>query len=129
MLKKFFQIWFVERHSSLAELSNLAIVYIDPDNVEAITYRAWLVMLSARQFDEDLQRQAYGASVAAFGRALELEPSYVDALCFLGIVVFRDGGDAESSREFLTRCLAGAPPAEVKGLVESLLVEVEAALG
>ncbi|MEK0443473.1 MAG: cytochrome c biosis protein CcmH [Actinomycetota bacterium] len=100
----------------------------DPDNVEAITYRAWLVMLSARQFDEDLQRQAYGASVAAFGRALELEPSYADALCFLGIVVFRDGGDAESSREFLTRCLAGAPPAEVKGLVESLLVEVEAAL-
>jgi hypothetical protein len=49
-------------------------------------------------------------------------------LCFLGIVVFRDGGDAESSREFLTRCLTGAPPAEVKGLVESLLVEVEAAL-
>ena len=101
----------------------------DPDNVEAITYRAWLVMLSARQFDDDLRRQAYGAAVAAFGRALELEPAYPDALCFLGIVVFRDGGDAESSQEFLTRCLAGNPPGEVRGLVESLLKEVEAALG
>jgi cytochrome c-type biogenesis protein CcmH len=101
----------------------------DPDNVEAITYRAWLIMLSARQFDESLRNQAYASTITALGRAIELEPGYPDAMCFLGIVVFRDGGDAASAKEFIDRCLDREPPAEVRGLVESLQKEVDAALG
>jgi cytochrome c-type biogenesis protein CcmH len=101
----------------------------DPDNVEAITYRAWLIMLSARQFDESLRNQAYASTITALGRAIELEPGYPDAICFLGIVVFRDGGDAASAKEFIDRCLDREPPAEVRGLVESLQKEVDAALG
>ena len=101
----------------------------DPDNVEALTYRAWLIMLSARQFDESLRKQAYATTIASLGRAIELDPAYPDAMCFLGIVVFRDGGDAASAKEFLDRCIERNPPAEVRGLVESLRTEVEAALG
>ena len=101
----------------------------DPDNVEALTYRAWLIMLSARQFDESLRKQAYATTIAALGRAIELDPAYPDAMCFLGIVVFRDGGDAASAKEFLDRCIERNPPAEVRGLVESLREEVDAALG
>lgn len=102
----------------------------DPDNVEALTYRAWLIMLSARQFDDEaLQRQAYGATIAALGRAIELDPAYPDAMCFLGIVVYRDGGDAASAKDFLDRCIDRDPPAEVRGLVDSLREEVNAALG
>ncbi|MFM7391280.1 MAG: cytochrome c-type biogenesis protein CcmH [Actinomycetota bacterium] len=101
----------------------------DPDNVEALTYRAWLIMLSARQFDESLRTQAYASTITALGRAIELDPAYPDAMCFLGIVVFRDGGDAASASEFLDKCIARQPPAEVRGLVESLRAEVDAALG
>jgi cytochrome c-type biogenesis protein CcmH len=101
----------------------------DPDNVEALTYRAWLIMLSARQFDETLRQQAYVSTITALGRAIELDPAYPDAMCFLGIVVFRDGGDAASASEFLDKCIARNPPAEVRGLVESLRKEVDAALG
>ncbi|MFM7964209.1 MAG: cytochrome c-type biogenesis protein CcmH [Actinomycetota bacterium] len=101
----------------------------DPDNVEALTYRAWLIMLSARQFDESLRTQAYASTITALGRAIELDPAYPDAMCFLGIVVFRDGGDAASASEFLDKCFARQPPAEVRGLVESLRAEVDAALG
>lgn len=101
----------------------------DPDNVEALTYRAWLIMLSARQFDESLRQQAYASTITALGRAIELDPAYPDAMCFLGIVVFRDGGDAASASEFLDKCIARNPPAEVRGLVESLREEVDAALG
>ncbi|MFM8645140.1 MAG: cytochrome c-type biogenesis protein CcmH [Actinomycetota bacterium] len=101
----------------------------DPDNVEALTYRAWLIMLSARQFDESLRTQAYASTITALGRAIELDPAYPDAMCFLGIVVFRDGGDAGSASEFLDKCIARQPPAEVRGLVESLRTEVDAALG
>ncbi|MFM8958472.1 MAG: cytochrome c-type biogenesis protein CcmH [Actinomycetota bacterium] len=75
----------------------------DPDNVEALTYRAWLIMLSARQFDESLRTQAYASTITALGRAIELDPAYPDAMCFLGIVVFRDGGDAASASEFLDK--------------------------
>ena len=101
----------------------------DPDNVEALTYRAWLIMLSARQFDESLRQQAYASTITALGRAIELDPAYPDAMCFLGVVVFRDGGDAASASEFLDKCIARNPPAEVRGLVESLREEVDAALG
>lgn len=101
----------------------------DPDNVEALTYRAWLIMLSARQFDESLRKQAYASTIASLGRAIELDPAYPDAMCFLGIVVFRDGGDAASSKEFLDRCIERNPPAEVRGLVDSLRKEVAEALG
>lgn len=101
----------------------------DPDNVEAITYRAWLIMLSARQFDESLRNQAYASTITALGRAIELDSGYPDAMCFLGIVVFRDGGDAASAKEFIERCLDREPPTEVRGLVESLQKEVDAALG
>lgn len=105
------------------------VLEIDPDNVEAITYRAWLVSLSARNFERALRMQAYRAAVAAFGRAIELDPTYADAVCFLGIIVYRDGDDAPSALEFLDRCLASAPPAEVRTLVTSLRDEVAAAVG
>jgi cytochrome c-type biogenesis protein CcmH len=101
----------------------------DPDNVEALTYRAWLIMLSARQFDESLRQQAYASTITALGRAIELEPGYPDAMCFLGIVVYRDGGDAKTAREFLDRCLERNPPNEVRGMVESLAAEAAAEVG
>jgi len=101
----------------------------DPDNVEALTYRAWLIMLSARQFDDVLRQQAYASTIAALGRVIELEPAYPDAMCFLGIVVYRDGGDAAAAKEFLDRCLERDPPAEVRGMVESLAAEVAAQVG
>jgi cytochrome c-type biogenesis protein CcmH len=101
----------------------------DPDNVEALTYRAWLIMLSARQFDESLRQQAYASTITALGRAIELEPGYPDAMCLLGIVVYRDGGDAKTAREFLDRCLERNPPNEVRGMVESLAAEAAAEVG
>jgi hypothetical protein len=50
-------------------------------------------------------------------------------MCFLGIVVYRDGGDAKSAKEFVDRCLERDPPAEVRGLVETLAGELNAELG
>ena len=104
------------------------VLELDPDNVEALTYRAWLIMLSARQFDELIRSQAYTSTITALGRAIELDSAYPDAMCFLGIVVYRDGGDAKSAKEFVDRCLERDPPAEVRGLVESLSADLEAEL-
>lgn len=100
----------------------------DPDNVEALTYRAWLVMLSARQFDEALRAQAFASTVTALSRAIQLEPEYPDAMCFLGIVVYRDGGDAASAKEFVDRCIERDPPVQVRGLIDALATELTAEL-
>ena len=100
----------------------------DPDNVEALTYRAWLVMLSARQFDEALRAQAFASTVTALGRAIQLDPEYPDAMCFLGIVVYRDGGDAASAKEFVDRCIERDPPVQVRGLIDALAKELDAEL-
>ena len=100
----------------------------DPDNVEALTYRAWLIMLSARQFDEALRAQAFASTVTALGRAIQLDPEYPDAMCFLGIVVYRDGGDAASAKEFVDRCIERDPPVQVRGLIDGLATELAADL-
>lgn len=100
----------------------------DPDNVEALTYRAWLIMLSARQFDEALRAQAFASTVTALGRAIQLDPQYPDAMCFLGIVVYRDGGDAASAKEFVDRCIQRDPPVQVRGLIDGLATELDAEL-
>ena len=50
-------------------------------------------------------------------RAIEIDPTYPDPYCFLGII--------ERSTERLDVCLAANPPAEVRGLVEALRSEIE----
>jgi hypothetical protein len=49
-------------------------------------------------------------------------------MCFLGIVVYRDGGDAASAKEFVDRCIERDPPVQVRGLIDALATELDAEL-
>lgn len=104
------------------------VLEIDPDNVEALTYRAWLVSLIARDTAEDVRAMAFAAAVDGLERAIEIDPSYVDAHCFLGIVRFRLGDDAVGAKSALDVCEANDPPAVVKSFVDAIVAEVDAAL-
>jgi len=106
-----------------------AVLRIDPDNVEALTYRAWLIALISRATTGDVRDAAYTAARSGLERAIELDASYADAQCFLGIVLFRFGNDAVASKAALDECVAKNPPAVVKGFVDAIVAEVEAALG
>ena len=86
-----------------------------PDDVEAMTYLAWTLVLSVGINSEG---EAIDESARLLERAIEIDPSYPDPYCFLGIV--------ERSVERLDVCLASNPPAEVRGLVEALRAEVAA---
>ena len=101
---------------------------LDPDNVEALTYRAWLLALIARGAGNEIKQLAFLSASSDLERAIKLDANYPDAHCFLGIIRFRLAGDAIGSREQLTICESQNPPAEVKSFVESIIAEVDAAI-
>ncbi len=61
-------------------------------------------------------------------QAIEADPAYPDPFCFLGIVRYRFYDESELALTLLDGCLAGGPPADVRGLVESLRETVIAAI-
>ena len=101
---------------------------LDPDNVEALTYRAWLLALIARGAGSEIKQLAFLSASSDLERAIKIDANYPDAHCFLGIIRFRLAGDAIGSREQLTICESQNPPAEVQSFVESILAEVDAAI-
>ena len=104
------------------------VVKLDPDNVEALTYRSWLIALIARDAADDIKIVALAAATQGLERAIEVDPQYPDAHCFLGIVRFRLAADAVGAKEQLDICAASNPPAEVMGFVSSIIEEVNATL-
>lgn len=100
------------------------VLELDPDNVEALTYRAWLSSLAGP--DADLGFDPAQAR-SDLERAMELDPDYPDALCFAGILAVRSGEGDDIARERLEGCLAARPPAEVRGLVQNVLERLDPA--
>ena len=104
------------------------VLKLNPDNVEALTYRAWLVALVAGAASDELRVLAFATATDGFSKAIAIDPNYADAHCFLGIVRFRLAADAKGAKEQLQICQQMNPPAVVKGFVDSIVAEVDAAL-
>ena len=104
------------------------VLAIDPDNVEALTYRAWLLALISRSAGDEVKQLAFASASSDLERAIALDPNYPDAHCFLGITLFRLNDDAKGAKEQLTICADKNPPGEVKGFVDSIVAEVDDAL-
>ena len=122
------------RALSLEDPAQAAAIYAevierDPEHVEAITYYGWTTALTAALTSDsqdagDLLLDA----VKQLTRATELDPSYPDPFCFLGIVEYRFLGEAAVALPNVEKCLAGGPPADVRDQVEGLLARIEAEL-
>lgn len=99
---------------------------VEPDNVEALTYSGWLVVLQGNATGAD---DTVGIGIDVLASAREIDPDYPDAVCFMGVA------NAEMLSEpkpdvavpLLEECLAKNPPAEVRQLVESVLARAQAA--
>ncbi len=103
------------------------VLKVDPDNVEALTYRSWLLALTARDAEQAVRDAAVQTAILGLGRATLLDDSYPDAHCFLGIVSFRFANDLATAKSELAKCQASDPPAQVKSFVDAVVAEVEAA--
>jgi tetratricopeptide (TPR) repeat protein len=103
----------------------------DPDNVEALTYRGWTLALDAVQrgggTDASVVPQLQDA-LDSLLQATDLDPTYPDPKCLLGIVNFRMLRQAEAAQPWVEACLAANPPADIRELVEALSTDIESEL-
>lgn len=87
-----------------------------PDDVEALSYRAWTSVIMAAPGAAPLD-----TAVADFDRAIEIDPEYPDAWCFRGIVRYRLLDQRAEAADDLDQCLGFNPPADVRDLIENML--------
>lgn len=98
------------------------VLEIEPANAEAVTYRAWLIVLGARgSGDEEL----LAAQLAELERATSIDPSYADPHCFLAVASARfvDPPQSERARVEAQACLDRDPPGALVPGIEALLDE------
>jgi hypothetical protein len=127
----------------------------EPNNVEALTYRGWTLALDAVQRDGTTTSSGDASATSAnsatsattvpsandavvtelrqavdsLRKATDLDPTYPDPKCFLGIVNFRILRQAAAAQPWVEACLAANPPADIKGLVQGMNDEIAAQLG
>lgn len=104
------------------------VLKLEPDNVEALTYRSWLLALTAREAEGSIKQLALATAVADLLRAQSIDGEYPDAHCFLGIVYFRFLEQPKLAKPQVDECARLNPPAEVKAFVGAISDEVNAAL-
>lgn len=96
----------------------------DPSDVEALTYKGWLLRnVGAANDEPDLAERG----VALLEQASQADPTFAEVWLFLGIVYLRDQSDPARSREALTLAIANDPIPEVEGAARELLAEIAAA--
>ncbi|MSO59022.1 MAG: hypothetical protein EXQ63_01695 [Ilumatobacteraceae bacterium] len=104
------------------------VLKIEPDNVEALTYRSWLLALSANSASNSLRDTAMATAIQDLTTATTTDPTYPDAWCFLGIVEFRFLDNAVLAQSPLEKCQAQNPPHEVASYVKAIVQQVNEAV-
>lgn len=104
------------------------VLKLEPDNPEALTYRSWILALTARAATGSVKQLALVTAVNDLLRAQKVDNQYPDAHCFLGIVYFRFLNSASLAKPQLDTCRAMNPPKEVQSFVDSIVAEVDKAL-
>ncbi len=120
------QLNFSDPSKSIELYSN--VLKLEPDNAEALTYRSWLLALTARDAEASVKQLALATAVADLLRAQAADPNYPDAHCFLGIVYFRFLEQASLAKKQLDVCVDMNPPASVSSFVAAIVKEVDAAV-
>lgn len=104
------------------------VLKLEPDNPEALTYRSWILALTARAATGNVKQVALVTAVNDLMRAQKIDNQYPDAHCFLGIVYFRFLNSASLAKPQLDTCKALNPPTEVQSFVDSIVADVDKAL-
>ncbi len=104
------------------------VLKLEPDNPEALTYRSWILALTARAATGSVKQLALVTAVNDLMRAQKVDDQYPDAHCFLGIVYFRFLNSASLAKPQLDTCKAMNPPKEVQSFVDAIVAEVDKAL-
>jgi len=89
----------------------------EPNNVEALAYRGWLLKRAGLP----------DKAMESLDRAVALDPTYADAHFFRGMVLYQDRDDPAGAVVEFKAFLADNPPADFVGAVQEVLAKAEAA--
>jgi len=96
----------------------------DPEHVAALTYKGWLLRNVGAANDE---AQLAERGVALLERASQIDPTSSETWLFLGIVYYRDQGNAERAVDALRLAIANDPIPDVEAAARELLAEIDEA--
>ena len=88
-----------------------AVLKEEPNNVEALTYRGWLLKLAGLA----------DPAQASLDKAVALDPTYGDARFFRGMLLYQDRKDPAAAIPEFEAYLASNPPAETVEAVQGVL--------
>ncbi len=104
----------------------------DPNNVEALTYRGWYVILVSRTAadagDDESSAQLLESGLESLNRAIEISPAAPDARAFR-TVAREQLGDIEGACEDVAVLAAGEPSPMITGLVGPVADRIGCPLG
>jgi hypothetical protein len=81
-----------------------------------------LLALNSVGASEDLFEAAMQTSRGLLIRSTQADPEYADPHCFLAIIAARIDQDPEAIPGHAQQCLANNPPADMRGLLEALVL-------
>lgn len=101
------------------------VLELEPDNVEAITYRAWLLVLGGRGAGD---QSIMAAQVPELRRAMEIDPGYADPHCLLAVMAgrFLQPTDEELAAAEAQACLDRDPPSMLVPMIEAIVTPTTA---
>ncbi len=110
------------------------VLQVDPRNVEALTYKAWVERIETRAkldsgaIDASAASARFTEAQAGLDAAIAIDPAVPDALCFVAVMRFRDFADSSGARAALDRCLAANPSQQTLALTASIGPEIDSTL-
>ncbi len=98
---------------------------LSPNNVEALTYRAWVLHTVAVNSEKSVAAQLDAQSYAALSDAIAIDPKYADARVFRAILERNAGKFADASADLAAVDMNAIPPFMVN-MVNSVKADVAA---
>ena len=106
-----------------------SVTELEPDNAEALTYTAWILVQNTRTTDDaELIQTSLDAALATFERVVTDEPGYADAHCLYAVTAarFLPEPDLDLAAVQGQLCLDSNPPADMLGLVQAFVEGLDA---
>lgn len=98
-----------------------------PNHPEALAYSGWLLALNSLGASEEIRNLALDTATASLRRSIDADPNYADPHCFLAIIAANFQSDPDTAEVEAQACLDNDPPADMRGLIELLVLEEDPA--
>ena len=112
-------------NAGVAADAYIAVLQMDPGNVEALTYSGWLLV---QQGSAGGSQDLVVLGAKNMRDAIAIDPTYADAHCFLALTSANhiQPADVDTARSEAQACLDNHPPAQMTSMIQAFLDRLNA---